>query len=97
MFKVENILRFIQSLASDKLPTKALQFFQKYKKVLIYFLFMWSSYILAREKGWLPKKSVKGKHIFITGAGSGLGRDMAIKLSILGANLSISDINIDAL
>jgi NAD(P)-dependent dehydrogenase (short-subunit alcohol dehydrogenase family) len=58
---------------------------------------MWASFILAREKGWLPKKSVKGKHIFITGAGSGLGRDMAIRFSILGANLSISDINTDGL
>jgi NAD(P)-dependent dehydrogenase (short-subunit alcohol dehydrogenase family) len=56
---------------------------------------MWASFILARERGWLPKKSVKGKHIFITGAGSGLGRDMAIRFSILGANLSISDINTD--
>jgi NAD(P)-dependent dehydrogenase (short-subunit alcohol dehydrogenase family) len=58
---------------------------------------MWASFILARERGWLPKKSVKGKHIFITGAGSGLGRDMAIRFSILGANLSISDINTDGL
>ncbi len=58
---------------------------------------MWASFILARERGWLPKKSVKGKHIFITGAGSGLGRDMAIRFSMLGANLSISDINIDGL
>lgn len=58
---------------------------------------MWASFILARERGWLPKKSVKGKHIFITGAGSGLGRDMAIRFSKLGANLSISDINTDGL
>jgi NADP-dependent 3-hydroxy acid dehydrogenase YdfG len=58
---------------------------------------MWASFILARERGWLPKKSVKGKHIFITGAGSGLGRDMAIRFSILGANLSISEINTDGL
>lgn len=41
----------------------------------------------------MPKKSVKKKHIFITGAGSGLGRGMAIKFAKLGANLSLSDIN----
>lgn len=58
---------------------------------------LWATYILARERGWLPKKNIKGKHVFITGAGSGLGRDMAIRLSMLGANVSISDINIDGL
>jgi len=26
-----------------------------------------------KEQGWLPKKKVRGKHVFITGAGSGLG------------------------
>jgi all-trans-retinol dehydrogenase (NAD+) len=41
----------------------------------------------------LPKKSVKGQHIYITGAGSGLGRGMALKFAKRGANLTISDIN----
>ena len=51
------------------------------------------AYILARENGLLPKKNVKGKHIFITGAGSGLGRGMALKFASLGASLTLSDIN----
>lgn len=41
----------------------------------------------------MPKKSVRGKHIFLTGAGSGLGRLLAIRLVKRGAHLSIVDIN----
>ena len=52
------------------------------KKFIIYFLlFLWALYTLARERGLLPKKNVKGKHIFITGGGSGLGRAMALKFA----------------
>ena len=43
---------------------------------------MWIMYTFMKEQGWLPlKKSVDGKHVFLTGAGSGLGRLMAIKLA----------------
>jgi all-trans-retinol dehydrogenase (NAD+) len=41
---------------------------------------------------WL-KKSVKGNHVFLTGAGQGLGRLLAIRLAKLGAKLSLTDIN----
>jgi len=34
---------------------------------------MWGAYVLMREWGWLPKKKIVGHHIFLTGAGSGLG------------------------
>ena len=37
------------------------------------FLVIWSLYTFFREQGWLPKKKVQSKHVFITGAGSGLG------------------------
>lgn len=40
---------------------------------------------------------MNGKHVFITGAGSGLGRDMAIRFCKLGAYVSISDVNIEGL
>ena len=60
-------------------------------------LSLWGLYTLAREKGLLMKKSIVGKHVFLTGAGSGLGRRMAIKLAQLKANVSISDINEEGL
>ena len=37
-------------------------------------LILYAFYSLCKTKGYLPKKSLKGKHVFITGAGSGLGR-----------------------
>ena len=45
-----------------------------------------------KTKGMLPKKNLNGKHVFITGAGSGLGRQMSISLSKMGCNVSISDL-----
>lgn len=54
-------------------------------------------FILFREKGWLPKKDVRGKHVFLTGAGSGLGRGMAMQFAKLGANVTILDINMEGL
>jgi all-trans-retinol dehydrogenase (NAD+) len=67
------------------------------KNFLMMFLFLWALHTFLRERGWLPKKSVRGKHIFITGAGSGLGRMMAIKFARLGAKLTISDINLEGI
>ena len=58
-------------------------------------LFLYGFYTFIKEQGWLPKKSVRGKHVFITGAGSGLGRLMATKFAKLGAKVTISDINIE--
>jgi len=41
----------------------------------------------------LPKKNVKGQTVLVTGAGSGLGRLMAIRFAKLGCNLVLWDIN----
>lgn len=43
------------------------------------------------------KKSLRNEHVFLTGAGSGIGRYMAIQLAKMGAKLSISDVNMEGL
>lgn len=59
-------------------------------------LAFWGLNFLARQHGLLSKKSVKGSHIFITGAGSGLGKQMAILFARLGAKVSLTDINLQS-
>ncbi|ETN73594.1 hypothetical protein NECAME_04280 [Necator americanus] len=43
--------------------------------------------------GVLPRKSVKGETVLITGSGSGLGRGMAIEFAKLGSKIILWDIN----
>lgn len=51
--------------------------------------------VFLREYGLtLGKKSLDKEHVFLTGAGSGIGRLMAQRLGAMGAKLSISDINL---
>ena len=51
----------------------------------------------SREYGLtLGKKDLKGEHVFLTGAGSGIGRMMAIRFGLMGCKLSISDINLSS-
>merc|ERR1719458_1098704 len=40
------------------------------------------------------KKDLSKEHVYLTGAGSGIGRLMAQRLGAMGAKLSISDINL---
>ena len=51
------------------------------KNILFLLLSIYGLYTIAKTKGLLPHKSLKDKHIFITGAGMGLGRLMAIALA----------------
>ncbi len=47
-----------------------------------------------KHYGMLPwKKELKGEHIYITGAGSGIGRIMAQKLAAMGNSVSCVDID----
>ncbi|CAI2353806.1 unnamed protein product [Caenorhabditis sp. 36 PRJEB53466] len=45
--------------------------------------------------GVLPRKSVQGKKVLITGSGSGIGRLMAVEFAKLGAEIVIWDVNTD--
>lgn len=47
--------------------------------------------------GWLKKKKIEGQHVFITGAGNGLGKHVAIRLAKKGAKLTLIDLNISQL
>lgn len=56
-------------------------------------ILLYALYAVLKNYGFLPKKSVKNLHIFITGAGSGIGRLMALRFASLGAKVTIADIN----
>ena len=57
-----------------------------------------AAYVAMNEYGMNPfKKSLKIDHCFLTGAGSGIGRLMAIKLGLMGCKLSLSDVNMEGL
>lgn len=44
----------------------------------------------------MNKNAIEGKVVFLTGAGSGIGRATALKLSKLGARLALRDIDIES-
>jgi hypothetical protein len=69
------------------------------KRTWIYFILcLRLLYVAMNEYGLNPrKKQLKGDHVFLTGAGNGLGRLMAIKLGKMGCKLSLSDINLESL
>ena len=71
---------------------------QESPKVWIFALWVLRSlYVFLKEYGWLRKKSLEGDHVFLTGAGSGIGRMMAVRFGKLGCYLSLSDINVAGL
>lgn len=66
-------------------------------KSLFYLLVLvYAFHAILKNNGLLPKKSVKGEHVFITGAGSGLGRQMSLKLARRGAKITVCDLNLEA-
>jgi len=70
-------------------------FFQNVVEFLILLFHMTTKWTFAMIKPLLPKKakSIKGEIVFITGAGSGIGRLMSIKLAKLGAVVVCTDID----
>lgn len=58
-------------------------------------IFLRCALVFLREYGLtLGKKDLSKDHVFLTGAGSGIGRLMAKRLGKMGSKLSISDINL---
>ena len=57
-------------------------------------MFFWGLHTFLKERGWLPKKSLKSKHVFLTGAGAGIGRQLAMQLAKKGCNLTLSGLTL---
>jgi len=61
---------------------------------IIGLIFLRLAYVFMNEYGLNPfKKSLVGDHVFLTGAGGGIGRLMALRFGKLGCKLSLSDID----
>ena len=59
-------------------------------------IFLWCLSKFLHEYGLtLFKKDLSKDHIFLTGAGSGIGRLMARRFGAMGSKLSLSDINLE--
>ena len=53
-------------------------------------------YYQVRDRGLLPfKKNLDGEHVYITGAGNGLGKKMAILMAKQGAKITVADLDFD--
>jgi 5,10-methylene-tetrahydrofolate dehydrogenase/methenyl tetrahydrofolate cyclohydrolase len=59
--------------------------------ILLIILYLLS--LIRKHQGWRHKGKVEGKHIFITGAGNGIGRCVAIRLAQRGAKISMVDVS----
>ena len=66
-------------------------------KLFFFLLTLMSLKTFMKTYGWLRKKNLKGKHVYITGAGMGIGKKMALVLAKQGANLTLVDIQEKAL
>jgi NAD(P)-dependent dehydrogenase (short-subunit alcohol dehydrogenase family) len=56
----------------------------------------YAAYQYVKANGIGMKKGVAGDHIYITGAGSGIGKLIAKRMASLGANVTIADIDMEA-
>ena len=89
------ILQWLRSTAK-----KLVKFFtnpnnlKKPKVWILAIIFLRCLYLFMNEYGLNPfKKNITGDHVYLTGAGGGIGRLMALRFGKLGCKLSLSDIN----
>jgi all-trans-retinol dehydrogenase (NAD+) len=68
-----------------------------YKKpIIVALLVLWGFKAFLRQNGLLGKTSLRNKVVFITGGGSGIGRQLAFRMSRLGAKICVVDLNREA-
>ena len=63
--------------------------------LVIWYVLARAIYSAVKNNGLLPKKSVHGEHVFMTGGGAGIGRLMCLELAKQGAKVTVSDLNAD--
>ena len=65
------------------------------KALLILLFHMFTLWPYEVIRSWLPrsKKDINGEILFITGAGSGIGRGMALRFAAAGATVVCTDVN----
>jgi hypothetical protein len=64
------------------------------KFYILLLLLLRAMYVFMNERGLNPfKKNISKEHVFLTGAGMGIGRLMAFRFGKLGCKLSLADIN----
>ena len=52
--------------------------------------------VALRNNGIWKKQSLFNKHVVVTGAGSGIGRQMSLMMAKQGAKLSLWDLNLES-
>lgn len=89
----EGVLDSIEQSVPSKLKTTFSAFKQLYKHKGKALFATYAIYQYLKYNGYGLKKSVSGEHAYITGAGSGIGRLLALKLAKLGCNITAVDID----
>jgi hypothetical protein len=57
-----------------------------------------AAYSVSNEYGWNPfKKDIKKDHVFLTGASGNVGKELAVKLGLMGCKLSLAGVTQSAM
>ena len=96
---ITQTVNFLKTLSPKQLPMYIYAFYERYglfvTLVVLYFFIAWA-FMMIKMKGWWFKKNIKNQHIFITGAGSGIGREMSTLLAKKGSRITVTDINLES-